>query len=285
LASKEKYLKRQGWTSVFLNLFLFALKYWAGIMSHSLALVADSWHTLSDSFSSVIVLVTAKISKIPADKEHPFGHGRADLIASLIIGVILGVIGFNFFWEGVQRLLHNEAVTYKNSAIVVTIISIVLKEGLAQYAFWASKKSGYETLYADGWHHRSDAISSVVVLVGIFFSKYFWWIDSVLSIVISILIFQATFEIMKRAISPLMGERPNEKLVEQIKIICGEVTGENIHPHHFHIHRYGQHIELTFHIRLNGEMNIRDAHLICKRLEVSIRNKFDYEATIHYDPK
>lgn len=281
----EKYLKKQGWLSVIVNLLLFVAKYWAGVSSLSLALIADAWHTLSDSFSSVIVLVTARISKIPADQEHPFGHGRADLIAALIIGVILGVIGFNFLSEGIQRLLGHEAIVYKKSAIVVTVISILLKEGLAQYAFWARKKTGFETLYADGWHHRSDAISSLVVLAGIFVNPYFWWVDSVLSIVISLLIFQATYEIMKRAISPLMGERPSEKLKMEIKELCNDVARKDLHPHHFHVHKYGRHTELTFHIVLDGEMNIRDAHEICEQIELKVKESFGYEATIHYDPK
>lgn len=281
----EKYLKKQGWLSVVVNLLLFVVKYWAGVSSHSLALIADAWHTLSDSFSSVIVLITARISKIPADKEHPFGHGRADLIAALIIGVILGVIGFNFLSEGIQRLVAHEAITYKKSAIVVTVISILLKEGLAQYAFWARRKSGFETLHADGWHHRSDAISSVVVLVGIFVNPYFWWVDSVLSIVVSLLIFQATYEIMKRAISPLMGERPTEALKQEIRELCEEVASRDLQAHHFHIHKYGRHTELTFHIVLDGEMNIRNAHEICEKIEWKVKERFGYEATIHYDPK
>ncbi len=282
--SKEKYLKQQGWLSVFINLFLFVFKYWAGIMSNSLALIADAWHTLSDSLSSIIVLITAKISEKPADKEHPFGHGRADLIASLIIGVILGVVGFHFFWDGVQHLLGGKKVEYKQSAIIVTAISILAKEGLAQYAFWANRKTGFQTLYADGWHHRSDAISSLVVLVGILFSKYIWWIDSVLTIIISILIFQATYEIMKKAIDPLMGERPKESLIMEVKNICFDITGKDIVPHHFHVHHYGDHTELTFHIMLDGKMNITDAHLICEKIEDAIRDKFSYDATIHYDP-
>ena len=135
MASKQNYLKKQGWISIILNLALFAVKYWAGVMSQSLALIADAWHTLSDSISSVIVLITAKITKIPADKEHPFGHGRADLIASIIIGAILGFIGYSFLKEGIEKLINHSAVHFKTSAIIVTIVSIVSKEALAQYSW------------------------------------------------------------------------------------------------------------------------------------------------------
>ena len=280
----SKYLVTQGWASIIINLFLFVIKYAAGISSHSLALIADAWHTLSDSISSIIVLISAKIAKKPADREHPFGHGRVDLIASLIIGVILGIIGFNFLWEGVQRLISQERIAYKSSAIVVTIISILCKEGLAQYAFWAKKKTGFETLYADGWHHRSDAISSGVLLIGILFSDLFWWIDSVLSIIISVLIFQATYEIMKRAINPLIGEQVNDRIKKDINKICQMVHKEELHPHHFHIHRYGSHTELTFHIMLDGNMDVARAHDISEKIEIEVKKKLGFEATIHYDP-
>ncbi len=253
-------------------------------MSQSLALVADAWHTLSDSLSSVIVLIAAKITKIPADKEHPFGHGRADLIASLIIGAILGFIGYSFLKEGIEKLIDHSAVHFKTSAIIVTIISIVSKEALAQYSFWAGKKTGYETLFADGWHHRSDAISSVVVLVGIFVSESFWWIDGALSIAISLLIFQATYEIMKRAVSPLMGERPSDKLIQKIKKLCDETANMEVYPHHFHMHRYGDHTELTFHIKLDGKMSLTEAHDICEDIEAAIRGRMLLEATIHFEP-
>ena len=254
------------------------------MMSQSLALIADAWHTLSDSISSIIVLISAKITSMPADKDHPFGHGRADLIASLIIGAILGFIGFNFLKEGIQKLISQTEVQFKTSAIVVTIISVISKEALAQYSFWAGRKTGYETLFADGWHHRSDAISSVVVLVGILVSGNFWWIDAVLSIVISLLIFQATYEIMKRAVSPLMGERPSENLIQMINAICEETTMQEVFPHHFHMHRYGNHTEMTFHIKLDGKMSLSAAHAICEVIEEAIREKMQIEATIHFEP-
>ena len=167
----------EGWLSIFTNIILFGLKYWAGIVTGSVAIIADAWHTLSDSISSVIVLIGIKISDKPADKEHPFGHGRAELIASMIIGVLLAIIAFNFVLESIEKLKDHESVVYGKLAIIVTIVSILSKEMLAQYAFWAGRKIKSPILKADGWHHRSDAISSILILIGIFIGKYFWWVD------------------------------------------------------------------------------------------------------------
>ncbi|MCK4345369.1 MAG: cation diffusion facilitator family transporter, partial [Bacteroidales bacterium] len=139
----------EGWLSIVFNVFLFGLKYWAGIVTGSIAIIADAWHTISDSFSSVIILIGFKLASKPPDKEHPFGHGRAELISSLVVGIILGLIGFNFLTESIVRIKEHQAVEFGNFAIVVMLISIIIKEGMAQYASWASKKIGSKSLKAD----------------------------------------------------------------------------------------------------------------------------------------
>jgi cation diffusion facilitator family transporter len=170
---------------------LFGFKYWAGISSGSVAIIADAWHTLSDSITSIIVVISVWIASRPADEEHPFGHGRAEILATTIIGVILAVIAVEFFIESVQRLVRREAANYGTLAIVITAISVLAKEGLARYSIIVGKKTGSRSLKADAWHHRSDAISSVVILVGIFLNKYIWWIDGAMGILVTLLILHA----------------------------------------------------------------------------------------------
>ena len=274
----------EGWISIVVNVGLFALKYWAGIVTDSIAITADAWHTLSDSLTSLIVIIGVKISTKPADKEHPFGHGRAEWVASIIIGILLTLIAFNFFSESIQRLRSHESVQYGAIAIIVTVVSILMKEALAQYAIWAGKKTDSKAVKADAWHHRSDAVSSLIILIGIFFNRFFWWIDGILGIIVALLILYAAFDILKDSVSPILGKQPDEELVKQIKKLCLERTGEEVHAHHFHIHDYGGHAELTFHIRLNQEMTLEEAHDIATRIENSIKINLDIETTIHIDP-
>ncbi|HAF28331.1 MAG TPA: cation transporter [Bacteroidales bacterium] len=281
-ANYLKYL--EGWLSIFVNIFLFVIKYWAGIVTGSVAIIADAWHTLSDSISSVVVLVSVKVSSKPADKEHPFGHGRAELIASIIIGMILAVIAFEFVLESFQKLKNHEAVHFGKIAIIATVISIIVKELLAQFAFWAGKKTKSVTLKADAWHHRSDAISSVIILVGIFLGPYFWWIDGVLGMIVAIMIFYAAYEIIRDASNPLMGEEPDIELVNQISEIAKQKSGWDAKVHHIHLHRYGDHTELTFHIKLPKEMNLEKAHDVCSQIEKTIKSDLNIEATIHSEP-
>ena len=281
---RKRLVYQQGWISIFVNGLLFASKYWVGVITGSIALMADAWHSLSDSLTSVIVIFGAKISNKPPDKEHPFGHGRAELIASIIIGVILGFVGFEFAKESISKLMNREGVQYGFAALWVIIASILVNELLAQYAFWIGRKTGNPSLKADGWHHRSDALSSVIILVGIFFAKYYWWIDGVLGFIVSIMLFYAAYEIIKDGTNPLLGETPEEELLDKLKKIANETSGMDTHLHHVHMHRYGEHLELTMHIKLPKETTLKNAHQIADDIEIEIARKLSVEATIHMEP-
>ncbi len=279
-----KYQRTEGLISIFANIALFALKYWAGIVTGSIAIIADAWHTLSDSVSSFVVVLSAKISSKPADKDHPFGHGRIELIASLFIAVLLFIVAYSFIAEAWERFRTGRMVEYGPAAITVTVISVVVKELLAQYAFRMGNKTDSEILRADGWHHRSDAISSLVILVGIFLSKYLWWIDSLLAALVSLLIGYAASRIVARTISSILGEPPEKALISKVRAIAAESGDDATDLHHFHYHNYISHSELTFHLRLPRDMSIEEGHDIADRIEYKIREKLGIEATIHIEP-
>ena len=250
----------EGWLSLVGNTILFGLKYWAGLTSGSVAVMADAWHTLSDSLTSIVVLVGTKISTKSADEEHPFGHGRAELIASIIIGVLLAMVGINFFLEAIGKLKNHEPASYGWFVMIVFVTSVIIKEGMAQFAIRAGEKTGSKALMADGWHHRSDAIASFVIVIGVFAGKYFWWVDGLLGILVALLILHTTFEIMKQSISPLIGEKPDEHLVKALNEITGNTIKGNFDLHHIHVHRYGSSTEVTFHIQFKDEISFREAH-------------------------
>jgi len=273
----------EAFISICVNIALFAIKYWVGLKTASIAIIADAWHTLSDSFSSVILYFGFRISIKPADSKHPFGHGRAELISSLIIGTILFVIGFNIFRESLQRFRMHHSANYSVLAVIIIIISIILKELLAVFSFWSGNKTNSPLLKSDGWHHQSDAFSSLLILMGIFLKRYFWWIDSVMGMGMSILLFYAAITIMNKSVSSLIGEAPDDELMSKIEEIIGKTTYHNLIPHHLHCHNYGHHKEITFHIVLPAEMKLKDAHEIAEKIENSIRKELRIEPTIHID--
>ncbi len=282
LKSKLSYI--EGWLSIIINTILFGLKYWVGMISGSVAVMADAWHTLSDSLTSVLVLVGAKISQKAADEEHPFGHGRAELIASIIIGVFLAIVGFNFLVEAIEKLRTRGSANYNWIVVLVFVVSTLAKEGIAQFSIRAGKKTDSKALIADGWHHRSDAIASAVILAGIFLGKYFWWVDGVLGILIAFLILYTTFEIMKQSINPLIGEKPDEQLIEKLDTIVKNTLDHKFDLHHIHIHRYGSSTELTFHIQYLTPISFKDAHEGATKVETRLKQDMNIDATIHIEP-
>jgi len=274
----------EGTISIILNTFLFGLKYWVGIKTFSIAIIADAWHTLSDSLTSLVVIIGFKVSSKPADKKHPYGHGQAEIISSVIIGTLLTIVGFNFLIASIQRFINHQSASYGNLAIIVFIISVIVKEGLAQFSIRAGKKINSQSLIADGWHHRSDALVSFLVLVGIFMGSYFWWVDSIMGMIVSLVIFYTTFIILKESISTLIGEEPSEDLEAEIRKIVTNSVSHDVKLHHLHSHKYGDNRELTFHIRLPADTRLEEVHGISEELEKKIKEEMNIETTIHVEP-
>lgn len=267
-----------------LNLLLFALKYYAGILSASVALIADAWHTLSDSLTSVVVIAGIRLSVQKPDKEHPFGHGRWMQVSALMIAMMLVFVGIEFIQEAWVKLKEHDTASFGWVAYVVTIISILVKEGLAQYAFRIGRVTGNASVKADGWHHRSDALSSLVVLGGLFLSPYFWWMDSALGVIVSLMLFYAAYGIIREAVNKILGEEPTPENIREVAALVKNVMGNEAFPHHYHIHNYGDHTEFTFHIKVPGEQTVYEAHAKATVVEKLIKENMNMEATIHIEP-
>ncbi|MCL2705692.1 MAG: cation diffusion facilitator family transporter [Spirochaetaceae bacterium] len=277
----------EGILSVVINASLFGVKFWAGMVTGSIAIVADAWHTLSDSLTSVFVIFAVKLSSKKADKEHPFGHGRWEHISPIFVAFVLVIIAYDFLKNSIIRFTNKESVVFGTLAIVVTIVSIVIKELLAQYAFYIARKTNNPVVRADGWHHRSDSLSSLVVLIGILIAKFldnFWWMDSVLGIFCALAILYAGIEIIKESITKLLGEEPKQDLIEKITNEVKKIYKDDLQIHHFHLHNYVSQKELTLHIRLDKNMSIKNGHKIATIIEKMIKENFDMIATIHIEP-
>jgi len=281
---KKKAAYLEGFVSIIVNIALFALKYWAGIVSGSIALMADAWHTLSDSISSVVVIIGAKLASKKPDRDHPYGHGRWELISSIIIAIILVLIAFGFITDAISQLKTKGSANFGTLAIVVTVVSIVVKELMAQYAFFLGRKSGNSTVKADGWHHRTDALSSLVILIGILFKNYFWWIDGVLGIAVSLMLMYAAYQILMEAVNKILGEEPSEELIEEILGYMRSLYDYDLHPHHFHLHNYISSKELTFHIKIRNNTSVEEGHAIATAIEELIDDKLSLKSTIHLEP-
>ena len=270
-------------TILITNTLLVILKYWVGLQLSSVAIMAEAWHGLSDSLTTIIVLVGFKMASKPADKEHPFGHGRMEVISSLIIALVLFLVVFNFFVEATNRLIQRQSVQYTQTALIIFIISLAVKELMAQVSIRVGRKIKSDSLISDGWHHRSDAFASLIVVVGIFLNPYFWWIDGVMGIIISLIIAKIAFDILRDTVSRLIGEKPEESFIRELEKIVRENTFKDVKLHHVHLHKYGNHRELTLHIVLPKDMKLDKAHQIATDLEKIIDSEMSVDTTIHVE--
>jgi len=283
-ASKQQLGYLEGWISIVLNTLLFGVKFWAGSRITSVAMTADAWHTLSDTLTSIVVIIGVWIMAKPPDDRHPFGHARAENIAAIIIGVLLAVVGAVFGWESARRLLGRQAASFSLLAILVFAASAVLKEALAQFAFWAGRKADSRAVTADGWHHRSDAIASALIVVGALLGRRLWWIDGALGIGVSALILWAAVDIVRSTSSILLGEAPDEQMRRAVLELVHREHPEVDDVHHLHLHRYGNKVEITLHLRLPPAMSVGQAHEISHHIEDRLRQVLQVEATVHIEP-
>ncbi len=280
---KQKFSYIEGWTSIAINTVLFVLKYRAGLLTGSIAIIADAWHTLSDSITSLLVIFGAKLAVKKPDKEHPFGHGKVEYIISIIIGVLLFVVGFNFIVESIKKLKGHETIIYNTFAVIIFIVSVILKEGLFQFALILGKKADSKAIIADAWHHRSDAIASLLILIGIFSGRTIWWIDGVLGFIVSILIIQTAYSIIMDSSNILLGKSNDKETEDKIKNVIKDICGTDHKMHHLHIHEYGEHKEATFHIKFPDNTTIQQAHITADKIENVLKHKHNIDATIHME--
>ncbi|MFH1728701.1 MAG: cation diffusion facilitator family transporter [Pseudomonadota bacterium] len=270
--------------SIVLNIVLFVLKLVAGILTGSVAVMADAWHTLSDSFTSVIVIGGFFISEKPADSQHPFGHQRAESIAAIIIGTLLAIVGISFFKDSVLQLISKKTFVYNSFTVWVFVSSVLLKEAIAFFTIRLGKKLNSKSLIVDGWHHRSDAFASLIILFGFIFGTKHWWIDGILGIIVSLIILYIALETIIKNSNNLMGEKLSVDLKESILEKIYKIDSRISEVHHFHYHKYGDHVEITFHINLPAIISIQEGHEIANRIEKSLKDNFLIEATVHVEP-
>jgi cation diffusion facilitator family transporter len=274
----------EGLLSAVINSGLFGMKIWVGTRAGSVAMVADAWHTLSDTLTSLVVIFGFWISSRPKDQAHPFGHGRAELIAAVVIGTMLALVGLNFLRDSYHRLRSGEPASFATAAVLVFAVSVAVKEALAQFSIRVGRRYDSQSLVADGWHHRSDAIASALILLGALFGRNIWWIDGALGIAVSLLILYAAYEIVTEAANSILGERPSEDVTRKIQALVAASAPEISDVHHIHMHRYGDHVEVTLHARVRQGMSLEAAHALASTLEDRLRADLKLEATIHLEP-
>ncbi|MED5255750.1 MAG: cation diffusion facilitator family transporter [Candidatus Neomarinimicrobiota bacterium] len=286
--STKKYRSRigkfQGWISIIVNGLMFFLKLLIGLIIGSISVIADAFHTLTDVISSGVVIWGFNESEKPADKNHPYGHGRAEYVATLVIAILLIVAGIEFIESSIERIVNPTIIEPEWWMIISIFITIFIKMIVAQYAEYLSSKIASGTLHADAWHHRADAISSFLVATAMILGKYgYFQVDGWTGLIVALFIMWSGFGIAKEAVDDLIGKPPTIEEINDIRKISLNVEGV-IGVHDIAVHSYGKDKFASIHVEIDEQEDQMDAHLISENVEKTLNKKLGVSPTVHVDP-
>lgn len=281
---RASYGRLEGWISILVNFLLFVAKLIIGLLINSIALIADSIHSLSDVSTSVIVLIGYRISEKPADQEHPFGHQRAEYVATLVIAVLLAVAGIEFGKSSYQRLAEPQLGVVTLGVLLFVVITILVKAWLGGFSAYIGKKIGSAALKADALHHYTDSVSSILVLIAIIGAKMgYTFLDGAGGMAVGIMLIWAGISIAKEAADSLMGIGPTQECISSIRDICMSV--ENVmNTHDMVVHSYGNQKFISVHVEVDQKNDSVRAHDIATKVEHRLAHELNAYTIVHVDP-
>ena len=267
------------------NLLLAVLKIAGGIVGRSTAMVADGIHSLSDLLTDGVVLFTHKIGQLPADENHPYGHGRAETIGATLVGAVIIVAGFGLAYRSLEIIATDAFHTPTWPAALAAVVSIVINEILFRYTRSVGEKTKSPSLVANAWHHRSDAISSVAALIGIGGAMAGYPImDPIAAIIVSVMIVKVGYNIAFRGLSDLMDTALSEEETRRIKTLINSLPGV-IQTHNLRTRRIGGEVLMDVHILVDHEVSVTEGHHIAESVRRELIRAMDnvQDILVHVD--
>lgn len=275
------------------NIVLLVFKFMAGILGGSAAMIADAVHSLSDFMTDIVVLLFVKISSKPEDKDHDYGHGKYETLATSLIGVALLCVGLYIFYSGAYRTWAAfKGAPIEQPGIVAlwaALFSIVMKEWTYRFTVKVGKEVQSQAVVANAWHHRSDALSSIGTAVGIggaiFLGEDWAVLDPIAAVVVSIFIIRTAAMLVSGSLDELLEKSlpdEEERQIEQIVHSEPEVSG----MHHLCTRRIGNRIAIEMHLRMPGEISLNESHAHATNIERKLRSHFGERThiNIHVEP-
>lgn len=270
---------------IMLNIFLFIIKYFAGIISGSIAITADAFNNLSDAGSSVITLIGFKFAGMKPDPEHPFGHGRIEYISGFAVSVMIILMGVELLKSSVDKIFHPETIDTTIVSFIILIVSILVKLYMSLYNSRIGDKIESAGMKATATDSRSDCVATSVVLLSMIIAKFTGInIDAYAGLLVAAFILYAGYDAAKETLSPLLGQTPDKSLVDSIKNIVMSYD-EIVGIHDLVVHDYGPgRLMISLHAEVPGSGDIYLLHDAIDRAEQELNEKLNCEAVIHLDP-
>jgi len=272
------------WLSIVGNLFLALIKLIVGFLYSSIALISDGVHSLSDVITSVIGYAGIKISSKPPDKSHPFGHSRFEPMVAFLIGEALLIVAYEIGRNAVHRIIEGGAIEVNSLMLGVTVLSILLKEAMFRYSVHVGRKLNSQILVADAYHHRSDSLSSVAVLVGLGAQELgFMHGDAIAGLLVAVFLLKVSLEVILENVRYLTGQAPPFEVCEEIKeraLGVPKVLG----VHDLRAHYVGSKLHVELHIEVPPELSLKEAHDVSEEVKRRIEELPEVEmAFVHVD--
>lgn len=274
-----------GIIGIFINFSLFVIKLSVGLITASISVTADAFNNLSDAASSLITIIGFKLSSMPADKEHPFGHGRIEYISALIVAFMVMLVGIQFIKSSFEKIINPENVTFELIPFILLLISILLKVWLSRFNKYIGNIIDSSALKAASVDALGDVFTSSCVAISFLASKFISFpIDGYMGMAVALFIVYSGFSLIKETLNPLLGEAPDPELVESI--ISKVSSYDNIlGTHDLIIHNYGPgKCMCSIHAEIPSDMNIVKIHEIIDKAEREISAELNIYLVIHIDP-
>lgn len=282
---RNSYGTMAGVVGIIINLILFIIKFLMGIITASIAISADAFNNLSDAASSIITIVGFKMASKPADKEHPFGHGRIEYISALIVAFMVMLVGFQFVKSSYERIVNPASITFELVPFVLLVVSIFFKIWLSKFNLKIGTKINSSALKASAADAMGDVFTSSTVALSFLLSKFIEFpIDGYIGMIVAFAIIYAGFSLIKETLNPLLGEAPDPALVSEIsdKVLAYDhISG----IHDLIVHNYGPGRMLaSLHAEIPCDIDIITIHNVIDKAEREISRDLNLHLIIHMDP-
>ena len=286
---RNRQIKRITWIGLILNIVLTVLKFAAGIVGHSQAIIADAVHTLSDFGTDVLLLIGIRFWSKPRDRKHPFGHDRAETVIALFMGMFLAVVGVWIAYDSLRGIQEEHLKAPGLVAFLAAVISIVTKEALYRWAKYVGRKTSSLAVEANAWHHRSDALSSIpagaAVLGAILLPPEWAFLDHIGALVVCLFLFHAAYKIVSPAAAELLDTMPHTHVPEELVKMIAEADGVLL-VHAVRVRSAGARVLADAHIEVDPNITVTAGHDIAERIKQRVFDELPEVAdiTIHVEP-
>ena len=286
--TREKIVRKVTWVGLWINLFLAAIKFSAGIYGRSQALVADAIHSLTDLTTDIAVIAGSHYWSLPPDENHPYGHRRLETLVTVFIGVVLIAAGIGIGWKAISALQEKHAAPPGWIAVFAALVSIGCKESIYRWTAITGRRVKSAALAANAWHHRTDAISSIPVLIavaGARISPAWSFLDHVGAVIVSIFILHASIKVIWPALSELIDVGAPTEICKKIENIA--LKNESVLQVHDIRTRYiSSSIQVDLHIVVEGLITVREGHDIADDVKARIIDSIPevLDVIVHVDP-